>query len=404
MRLSPLDIKKQEFTRALRGYDQDEVQAFLDMMAGQWEELLAEQRRTEDRVRELKAKMEHYEKVEEALQEALRTARESSQQTLENAKQEAVLLVKKAVGESEDLTRDAIRQRDQLMQEVQGLIGRRDEIVARLRAFLMSEAELLARFEERDVERLFEREPEAPEPEPEVAEEARPEAVEEEAPIDEVEEEASLDEVEEEAPLDEAAPVEEVSLETEERDDVLEEVAVAEPEAVEEAPEIEVEVINEPPSVEIEVEPIAELVQEPFAQDARAEEAAGESLVETKEDDPQSFFREGVPEHFSDEEEPLSFKFFESNEGESDVAKFLQEDEAPTQFALDEEATRKRAPARSDDRSPADGNRMVRLDVSSPPPSTSEPTADDSGVASPDEIEKIRRILSDLDEFVKRKT
>ncbi len=225
MRLSPLDIKKQEFTRTLRGYDQEEVQAFLDMMAGQWEELLAEQRRTEDRVRELKAKMEHYEKVEEALQEALRTARESSQQTLENARQEAVLLVKKAVGESEDLTRDAIRQRDKLMQEVQGLIGRRDEIVARLRAFLMSEVELLARFEERDVERLFERAPEAPSPELEAAEEAGPEAV-------------------EEAPVDKASPPE-VSLETEERDEVLEGVAVEEPGAVEEAPEIDL--IKEPP-------------------------------------------------------------------------------------------------------------------------------------------------------------
>jgi len=87
MRLSPLDIKKQEFTRTLRGYDQDEVQAFLDMLAGQWEALLAEQRRTEEKVRELKAKMEHYEKVEEALQETLLTARESSQQALENARQ-----------------------------------------------------------------------------------------------------------------------------------------------------------------------------------------------------------------------------------------------------------------------------------------------------------------------------
>ncbi len=62
------------------------------------------------------------------------------------------------------------------MQEVQGLIGRRDEIVARLRAFLMSESKLLAHFEERDVERFFERELEAPAPE--AAEEARPEAVE----------------------------------------------------------------------------------------------------------------------------------------------------------------------------------------------------------------------------------
>ncbi len=43
MRLSPLDIKKQEFSRTIRrGYDPDEVHAFIDMLAGQWEDLLAE--------------------------------------------------------------------------------------------------------------------------------------------------------------------------------------------------------------------------------------------------------------------------------------------------------------------------------------------------------------------------
>jgi len=215
MRLSPLDIKKQEFTRTLRGYDQAEVQAFIDMLAGQWEALLAEQRRTEEKVHELKTKMEHYQKVEEALQETLLTARESSQQVLENARQEAAILVKKAIGESEDLTRDALRQRNQLLQEIQERVSRRDEIVARLRAFLTSETALLSRFEERPVEWLFDRAPEAPTLE--APQEARAEAVEE--------------------ALVGTVASSEVSLETQERDEVL--VALAEPEAVEEAPEID---------------------------------------------------------------------------------------------------------------------------------------------------------------------
>ena len=372
MRLSPLDIKKQEFTRTLRGYDPEEVQAFLDMLAGQWEELLAEQRRTEEKVREVKTKMEHYERVEEALQEALKTARESSKQVIENAKQEAVILVKKAVGEAEDLNRDALRQRDQLTHEVHELVDRRDKIVARLRAFLMSEAELLTHFEERTVERITPQEPEAHDAEPE--DEAPPEPL-------------------EEAPVGETAP-EGVSLEIEEREEVFEEVAVEEPEAIQEASKIEVEVIKETPR--IDVEPMAEKAQEPVA--AYVEEAPEAASVETEEDGPSSFFREGVPEHFSNEEEPLSFKFFEENEAESDVAKFLREDEDPIQFAPDEETTRKRerAPYRPDDRSPSDGSRMVRLDIS-PPPSLSGPTTEDSGIASSDEIEKIRRILSDLD-------
>jgi len=164
MKLSPLDIKKQEFARTLRGIDADEVQAFLDMLAGQWEDMLAQQRRTEDRVHELKAKMEHYERVEEALQEALRTARQSSQQALENAKQEADLIIRKATAQGDDITRGAAKRRDQLELEVGELLGRRDEIVARLRAFLMSEAELLARFDGRGLGSLAPRESETPAP------------------------------------------------------------------------------------------------------------------------------------------------------------------------------------------------------------------------------------------------
>lgn len=158
MRLSPLDIKKHEFKRALRGYELEDVQAFLDMMAMQWEEMLSDLRRSEDRVLELQSKMEHYQKVEEALQEALQTARTNSAQTLENANQEAKLILLKAEADADELARaarkeaeelvsGAAKKHDSLEREVSSLLGRREEVVARLRAFLMSEVELLSRFE-----------------------------------------------------------------------------------------------------------------------------------------------------------------------------------------------------------------------------------------------------------------
>ncbi len=150
MRVSALDIKKQEFNRVLRGYDAEEVHAFLSELARQWEEAQADLRRSEDRERELAGKLEHYQRVEEALQEALQTAREGARQALENAKHEASLVVKKAMGEADDLTRSAARQRDALLHEIDDLLKRREEIVARLRAFLNAEVEMLARFDERE--------------------------------------------------------------------------------------------------------------------------------------------------------------------------------------------------------------------------------------------------------------
>ena len=82
MKLSALDIRKQDFKRVIRGFDAEEVDAFLHMVSSQWQETMDEMRRMEAKIRELEMKLEHYHKVEEALEEALKTARETSKQTL----------------------------------------------------------------------------------------------------------------------------------------------------------------------------------------------------------------------------------------------------------------------------------------------------------------------------------
>ncbi len=150
MRLSPLDIRKQEFTRRLRGYDPEEVQAFLHALSAQWDSVLEEMRRHEERHREMESKLKHYERVEEALQEALQTARESSRQALQAAEQKARQIRSEAEMDAEKIKRDAEHDRMRLRQETQTLLSRRKEIASRLRGFLITEMEMLAHFEGED--------------------------------------------------------------------------------------------------------------------------------------------------------------------------------------------------------------------------------------------------------------
>ncbi|MGI9174283.1 MAG: DivIVA domain-containing protein [Rhodothermales bacterium] len=150
MHLTPLDIRKQEFTRRVRGDDPDEVQAFLKMLADQWEATLEEQHRMEARLEEYQRKLAHYERIEEALEETLRTARQSARQTQETAEQKAKQIVDEAEHRADDIKREAEQDRLRLKRETAKLNGRRNEIVARLRAFLMSEMEMLAHFEGSD--------------------------------------------------------------------------------------------------------------------------------------------------------------------------------------------------------------------------------------------------------------
>lgn len=150
MKLTPLDIRKQEFPTALRGYDPEEVRAFLQMLADQWTEQGEERRRLEERVREMRNKVAHYERVEEALQEALQSARDSKEQVVQGAKREAEVLVREARSEAEEIRRRAREWQRRLQDESSRIVDRRDQAVARLRALLVTELEILKRFEGAD--------------------------------------------------------------------------------------------------------------------------------------------------------------------------------------------------------------------------------------------------------------
>ncbi len=131
----------------MRGYDKEEVDAFLQLVANQWQEIVDDLRREEEKTKELNIKLEHYQKVEEALEEALKTARESTRQTIDNAEHKARLLIEEAEAQSIGITKDAEAERLGIRKDAAKYSVRQKEIVAKLRAFLMSELEILAQYE-----------------------------------------------------------------------------------------------------------------------------------------------------------------------------------------------------------------------------------------------------------------
>ncbi|MEM1271190.1 MAG: DivIVA domain-containing protein [Bacteroidota bacterium] len=167
MRLKPLDIKKHAFRQAVRGYDKEDVRAFLAIVADQFRQLQDELGRLRTQMDEAKARLGHYARVEEALQEALRTARETSKQKIEGAQREAEVILREARSASENAEReaeqtlreasidarrilqDAERQRNEIVSDLGQLEGRRDEAVAQIRGFLISQMEMLTNFEGR---------------------------------------------------------------------------------------------------------------------------------------------------------------------------------------------------------------------------------------------------------------
>ncbi len=146
MKLTALEIKQQNFEKALRGYDVGEVTAFLNVIASEWEHMVGRNRELEREIEQFREKLKHYEKVEEALHETLQAAKESSEQRLSAAKKEAQNRIMKAEMEAEQIVRDAAQQRHQIRQDIIGMLNRREEILRGMRSYLDLARESLGAF------------------------------------------------------------------------------------------------------------------------------------------------------------------------------------------------------------------------------------------------------------------
>ena len=155
MNVTSLDIRKQTFRRAFRGCDREEVQAFLEMLAEEFERLNRENIGLREREAALQSEVSQYRKMEQTLQEMLRTAQQASDDLRENARKEANLIVKEAEILGNRAVEKARAYVHTIRSEIVDLKNQRDLFVARFQALVQAQADFLAQlsFTEPDVVR-----------------------------------------------------------------------------------------------------------------------------------------------------------------------------------------------------------------------------------------------------------
>ncbi|GAB4331597.1 MAG: hypothetical protein Kow0037_08340 [Calditrichia bacterium] len=144
MKLTPLDIRKQEFKKTLRGFDTIEVQTFLEMVAEEYEALLEENKRLNNRVIELDTKLKDYQETEKNLRETLLNVQEVKKQSEESSRKQAELLLKEAELKAMEIVENARKQARQMRDEVNTLKTQKESFINRLRQILISQVELLS--------------------------------------------------------------------------------------------------------------------------------------------------------------------------------------------------------------------------------------------------------------------
>ena len=119
MRITPLEIKQKVFEKAFRGYDKDEVGAFLNSLSTEWE-------RVSDLCKELQYKLEvaqeevkKLREVENSLFKTLRTAEDTGANIIEQATKTAELHTREAEMKADALISEARSQAKSIIEEAE---------------------------------------------------------------------------------------------------------------------------------------------------------------------------------------------------------------------------------------------------------------------------------------------
>ena len=144
MPLTPLDIHNKEFARRLRGYDEDQVNEFLDQIIKDYEAMIRENKELQNMVAASQDQLGHFSNIEETLSKTIIVAQEAADELRNNAKKEAHLIVKEAEKNADRIINDALAKSRKIALEVEELKKQATIYRARFRALIESQMELLS--------------------------------------------------------------------------------------------------------------------------------------------------------------------------------------------------------------------------------------------------------------------
>lgn len=144
MPLTPLDIVNKEFKHSLRGYHEDEVNAFLDEVVRDYEALIKENDELKENSNGMTERIEHYRKLEVTLQNTLVVAQGTADDVKNAARREAEIIVREAESKAEQLLNEAKHQIRKYQEETARLQRETEKVRAQLRGILEAQLSLLS--------------------------------------------------------------------------------------------------------------------------------------------------------------------------------------------------------------------------------------------------------------------
>ncbi len=107
MKYTPLDIQRREFEKVFRGLEESEVRTFLHEIAGEWEELLAENQKLKEEILDSRERLHQYQDQDRIFRETLLQAQRTREDVLDGANREKDLIIREAQFKADEIIREA---------------------------------------------------------------------------------------------------------------------------------------------------------------------------------------------------------------------------------------------------------------------------------------------------------
>jgi cell division initiation protein len=147
MKMTPLEIEQQTFNKAFRGFDPVEVSTYLEMLAEEFEKLIAENAEFKDKLTELATRLESYQKMEKTLKDTLLTTQKTAEEAKRNIEKEADLIIKEAQLERGKILEEAKVRLAQINKKLSDLHISKETYLSEFKAMLSAQWHLLENIE-----------------------------------------------------------------------------------------------------------------------------------------------------------------------------------------------------------------------------------------------------------------
>ena len=136
MKLTALDIHHKEFGHALRGYNEEQVDSFLDQVADEFERLFKENIDLSERLEAADERVRGYQQIETSLNATLIQAQRSSEEIVSRATSEADSVLRDAELKAKEIIHNALQRKQTVANELIRIKQAEEEFRSRYKAML----------------------------------------------------------------------------------------------------------------------------------------------------------------------------------------------------------------------------------------------------------------------------